>query len=232
VPWVLITVGGAALLLTAFWTTPRWLVPHLAARSPRCLYAARTRDRVLALTFDDGPDAAHTAQILDVLAKHDARATFFLVSSHVRGNEALVSRIVARGHEIGNHLTHVESSLRLSPQAFDAAVREAGAVLGAFAHVTWCRPASGWYNATMLATIEAAGYRCALGSVYPYDAHIPSPAFASAYILSNSRAGAIVVLHEGSTRGARTVRTLDRVLPVLKARGFRFVSLSDLVTRT
>jgi len=70
------------------------------------------------------------------------------------------------------------------------------------------------------------------GSVYPYDAHIPSPAFASAYILSNSRAGAVVVLHEGGTRGPRTVRTLDWVLPVLKARGFRFVTLSDLVTRT
>ena len=186
----------------------------------------------MALTFDDGPDAAYTAQIVDVLAKHDARATFFLVSSHVPGNEALVSMIVARGHEIGNHLTHVESSLRLSPQALGAAVREAGSVLGGFAHVTWCRPASGWYNATMLSTIEAAGYRCALGSVYPYDAHIPSPAFASAYILANSRPGAVVVLHEGGTRGRRTVRTLERVLPVLKARGFRLVTLSELAART
>ena len=222
------TSAALALLGGALWTAPRWLVPMIAARSPRCLYIAPTRDRLVALTLDDGPDAAHTRQLLDVLRAHDAHATFLLISSRVAGNETLVRAAVTEGHELGNHLTRDESSIRLSPEAFAAAVNEAGRVLDDFAPVRWLRPASGWYDDAMLDTIERAGLRCALGSVYPYDPHIASPRFAAAYVLSNVRPGAVIVLHEGGDRGRRTVETLRRVLPVLRARGYRVVTLSEL----
>ena len=224
--------GGVAALIVlaiALWTAPRWLVPRIAARSPRCLYAVPTSQRLVALTLDDGPDAAHTRQILDVLHAHDAHATFFLISSRVAGNEALVGAAVAEGHELGNHLTRDEASIRLSRQAFAAAVAEAGRVLGEFATVRWLRPASGIYDEPMLDTIERAGYRCALGSVYPYDPHVPSAWFAAAYVLANARPGAVIVLHEGGVRGARTIEVLRRVLPVLRERGYRVVTLSELV---
>jgi peptidoglycan/xylan/chitin deacetylase (PgdA/CDA1 family) len=80
----------------------------------------------------------------------------------------------------------------------------------------------------MVATIERAGYRCALGSIYPFDAQVPSPAFASAFILANVRDGAVIVLHDGAARGHRTAKTLQRVLPALRTRGYRVVSLSEL----
>jgi peptidoglycan/xylan/chitin deacetylase (PgdA/CDA1 family) len=163
-----------------------------------------------------------------VLKANDAHATFFFVSSHVPGNEALLTRLVAQGHEIGNHLTRVEPSIRLSPEAFDAAVREAGSVLGRFGPVRWLRPGSTWYNARMIGTIQRAGYRCALGSVYPYDPQLRSAPIASAYILANVQPGAVVVLHERDARGPRTVATLKRVLPVLRSRGYRIVTLSEL----
>jgi peptidoglycan-N-acetylglucosamine deacetylase len=217
-----------AVLVVGLWTAPQWLVPRVASASPGCLYAWPTTERVVAFTFDDGPDAAHTDNILEVLRANEARATFFLVSSHVPGNEALVRQLVAQGHEIGNHLTRVEPSHRLSAAAFDSAVREAGSVLGRFGTVRWLRPGSGWYNTTMVRTIHRAGYRCALGSVYPYDSQLRSATIASAYILANVRPGAIVVLHERDARGPRTVRTLARVLPTLRARGYRFVTLSEL----
>lgn len=92
----------------------------------------------------------------------------------------------------------------------------------------WLRPASGWYDDAMLDTIERAGFRCALGSVHPYDPHVPSARFAAAYVLSNVRPGAVIVLHEGDDRGRRTVEVLRRVLPVLRARGYRVVTLSEL----
>jgi len=220
---------AVALLALALWTAPRWLVPRIAARSPRCLYTVPTQERVVALTIDDGPDATHTRQILDVLRAHEARATFFLISSRVPGNEALVAATVAEGHELGNHLTRDEASIELSPDAFAAAVAEAGRVLGRFAPVRWLRPGSGWYDDAMLDTIERVGHRCALGSVYPYDPHVPSARFAAAYVLSNVRPGAVIVLHEGGDRGRRTLETLRRVLPVLRARGYRVVTLSELV---
>jgi peptidoglycan/xylan/chitin deacetylase (PgdA/CDA1 family) len=91
----------------------------------------------------------------------------------VAGNEALVAAMVAEGHELGNHLTHDEPSARMAPEAFAAAVAEADTVLERFAPVRWLRPASGWYNDAMLDTIEREGHGCALGSIYPYDAHQP-----------------------------------------------------------
>ena len=218
-------LAGVALML---WTAPRWLVPRIAARSPRCLYTVPTHERIVALTLDDGPDAAHTPQILDVLRAHDARATFFLISSRVAGNEALVRAAVAEGHELGNHLTRDEASIGLSPEAFANAAAEAGRVLGEFGTVRWLRPASGFYDAEMLDIIDRAGYRCALGSVYPFDPHVPSARFAAAYVLANVRPGAVMVLHEGGDRGRRTVEALRQVLPVLRSRGYRVLTLSEL----
>jgi peptidoglycan/xylan/chitin deacetylase (PgdA/CDA1 family) len=80
----------------------------------------------------------------------------------------------------------------------------------------------------MVATMARHGYRCALGSVYPYDATIPSATFSTRYILRNVGPGGILVLHDGGSRGRRTARVLRAVLPELKGRGFRVVTLSEL----
>ena len=230
---IALALAGAAVaaLGAALWTAPRWLVPRIAAREPRCLYHVPTRERVVALTVDDGPDAERTPEILDVLRTHGARATFFVISSHAVGQDSLMRRLVAEGHELGNHLTRDKASRRLDPAAFDAGVREAGAALARFAPVRWLRPGGGWYTSAMLDAAERAGYRCALGSVYPYDAHVPSARVATGYILSNVRPGAVIVLHDRGARGRRTAETLRRVLPALGRRGYRVVTLSELAPR-
>jgi len=223
--WSAALISSSAAL--ALWTGPRWLIDPISARAPGCMYRVPTRERVVALTIDDGP-SVETPSILRLLRENDARATFFLISSRVRGLEDTVREIVAQGHELGNHMTKDEPSIRLEPAAFEADVAEAGAVIGQFAPVRWLRPGAGWYTPRMVKTVERAGYRCALGSVYPLDAQIPWPAFAGSYILGNVRPGAVIVLHDGGPRARRTVRTLDRVLPELHARGYRVVSLSEL----
>jgi peptidoglycan/xylan/chitin deacetylase (PgdA/CDA1 family) len=227
--WFLGILLVFVVLAVGLWTAPRWLVARIAIRSPRCLYQVPTRERVVALTIDDGPDPAHTRDILDVLRVHDARATLFLISSRVPGYEALVAAAVAEGHELGNHLTRDEPSNRLRPDAFGAAIREADSVLGRFGTVRWLRPGSGWTTEVMLDTIEHEGHRCALGSIYPYDAQQPSARLSAAYVLSNVRPGAVIILHDGGSRGRRTVEVLRRVLPVLRARGYSVVSLTELV---
>ena len=80
----------------------------------------------------------------------------------------------------------------------------------------------------MVEVMQRHGYRCALGSVYPFDTTIPSVAWATGYILRNAKPGAIVVLHDGGSRGLRTARILAEVLPELRRRGYRVVSLSEL----
>src|SRR5919109_3951638 len=179
----------------ALWTAPRWLVPRLPERFPGCLYAVETSTPAIALTIDDGPDARTTPELLRTLREHRARATFFLISGNVTHNDSLVAAMSNEGHEIANHLTRDEPSIRLSLRAFDSALTAAGRTLSRFGSVRWARPGGGRYNQRMVATMQQRGYRCALGSVYPYEAEIPSARFSSAFVLAHARPGAIVVLH-------------------------------------
>ena len=218
---------GAGTLLSG---PPVWLLDLLAARYPGCLYRVPIQDRLVALTLDDGPDPVATPLILDELRRHGARATFFLISERIEGRENLVRRLVNEGHELGNHLTRDRASIGLSPGEFARDLEQAHLLLSAYGPVRWARPGSGWYSESMIATMQRQGYRCVLGSVYPYDATIPSAGFSRWYVLRNAEPGAILVLHDGGARGRRTALVLRQVLPELRRRGYRVVSLSELVT--
>jgi peptidoglycan/xylan/chitin deacetylase (PgdA/CDA1 family) len=225
-------VAGGLLIATGavLWTAPDWLIESLARLYPGCLYKVPTRERVVALTIDDGPDPASTPLILAELRGQGARATFFLITDRLRGQDSLLRRLVAEGHELGNHFTQDRPSIRLSPSAFEADLIRAHRELTPWGPSIWARPASGWYSQAMIRAMQRHGYRCALGSLYPFDATIPSVAWATAYILRNTRPGGIMVLHDGGSRGRRTARVLAKVLPELRRRGYRVVSLSELVT--
>ena len=226
-----VTFGlGALTLATAavLWSAPERLINQLASWHPGCLYRVPTQAPVVALTIDDGPDPVSTPAILEELRRQDARATFFLITGRVRGQEQLVRTIRSEGHEVGNHFTSDRASIRLSPSAFEADLLLAHQVLEPYGAVKWARPASGWYARAMIGIMRRHQYRCALGSVYPLDAAIPSAGFASRYILRHTRPGAVIILHDGGSRGLRTAKVLSKVLPELRRRGYRVVSLSEL----
>jgi peptidoglycan/xylan/chitin deacetylase (PgdA/CDA1 family) len=226
----LLLSGLVIISVVALWMAPRWLVPYLAARFPGCLYAVETTAQAVALTIDDGPDPSTTPDVLRELRNHGAHATFFLISGNVANDDSTVAAMIAAGHEIGNHLTRDESSISLTPAAFDSAVVNAGRTLSRFGPVRWARPGGGRYNRRMVTTLERRGFQCALGSVYPYDAEIPSSHLSSAFVLAHVRPGAIIVLHDGGARGRRTTAALQRLLPQLRRRGLRVVTLSELTT--
>ncbi len=208
---------------------PSWVVSMLAKHSPEVVYLVDTQEPVVALTIDDGPDPIGTPRILDVLSQHDAHATFFLITSRIPGNEELVVRTVEEGHELANHLTTDGRSILLSPSEFERRLLESHRVLSRFSDVHWFRPGSGWYNDAMLSILHQHDYQCALGSVYPFDPQIPSAWFASRYVLRNVRPGSIIVLHDHGARGERTASALAVILPELNRRGFRVVTLSELL---
>jgi peptidoglycan/xylan/chitin deacetylase (PgdA/CDA1 family) len=211
------------------WTAPDWLVDTLARWYPGCIYRVPVGSRLLALTFDDGPDPTSTPLILAELRRHGARATFFLITERLRNQDPLVRTMVAEGHELGNHFTQDRPSIGLGPQDFEDDLLRAHRDLAPFGQPIWARPASGWYSQTMVKTMRRHGYRCALGSLYPLDTAIPLVTWAATYVLRNARPGAIVVLHDGGPRGRRTAEVLARVLPELRRRGYRFVTLSELM---
>jgi peptidoglycan-N-acetylglucosamine deacetylase len=221
-------VAGGLLAATGavLWAPPEWLIARLERRFPGCLYRLPTQQPLVALTIDDGPDPVSTPLILAELRRQDARATFFLITDRIRGQEPLVSKLVAEGHELGNHFTQDRPSIRLGSRELEADLVRAHRALAPWGGPVWARPGAGWYSQAMIGVMERHGYRCALGSVYPFDATIPSVAWASGYILRNVRPGAIVILHDGGSRGRRTARVLGEVLPELRRRGYKVVSLS------
>src|SRR5918993_4597944 len=109
----LISVVIAALLRPG--PVVRWLSRHF----PDVLFEQPNAGPLVALTFDDSPHATSTPRILDVLAAHDARATFFMIGEYVAGNEAVVRRLIAEGHELGNHMLSDAPSARLSAAEFE-----------------------------------------------------------------------------------------------------------------
>lgn len=219
------------LLLLLFLTAgcaPRWLVNRVANAHPGCIYELAPREKLVALTIDDGPDAITTPRLLRLLREHNARATFFLISDRVTGNDSLVAGLLRQGHEIGNHMSRNESSIRLSPAAFERSFLQADFVLRQFATVRWVRPGSGYFNARMLRVFQQHEYRCALGSVYAFDPQLPFPRYGASVVLRGVRPGAVIILHDGGYKGRNTEKVLRRVLPELARRGYRVVTLSTL----
>lgn len=220
---VIVAVLGVSLPLN-----PDWVVPGLSRISPEVTYFVETERPAVALTIDDGPDTLATPLILDVLRRHGARATFFVVSSRVTGNEQLVARMLEEGHEIANHLVEDEPSILLPAAEFEEKLSVAQQTLARFAESRWFRPGHGWYDAEMVATAGRYGYSTVLGSVYPFDAQIPSAWFAERYILAHVHPGAIIVLHDVGGRGVRTAEALEAILPALRERGLQVTTLTDL----
>lgn len=220
----MLVVAIAAVL----WSAPEWLIDRVAVAFPGCLYRVPTHARVIALTIDDGPDSISTPLILAELRRERARATFFLIAGRVLGHERVVHALVTEGHELGNHFSSDRPSIGLSSSEFEADLLRAHQVLASYGPLTWARPGSGWYTEAMIGVMRRQGYRCAMGSVYPFDAAIPSASFAAHYVLRNVRPGAVLVLHDGGARGLRTAKVLEAVLPELRRRGYRVVSLTEL----
>jgi len=220
-----ILFGGLAFI------QPEWLFSKLRQRSPEVLYSVETQKKVVALTIDDGPDPFTSPELLDILKKYKAQATFFLITERIPGNEPLIQRMVDEGHELGNHLTSDDPSIQYSTQEFKQQLVQADEVLSRFGEIRWFRPGSGWYNDKMLSVIHENGYRCALGSVYPYDPQIGSAWFSTKYVLWKVKPGAIIILHDYQRRGERAAAALSKILPELARRGYQVVTLSELVER-
>lgn len=225
----LLIITGFSTAVLGFFFKSRFLSRLLEQQtSDDVLFHINTSQKLIALTIDDGPHPTLTEEILDVLAQYEVPATFFIIGDRVAGNEQHLMRIVAEGHELGNHLMTDDRSIALSIDDFKWQLAEAHALISPFGPINWFRPGSGWYSRAMLEAIKPYNYRCVVGSVYPYDAQIRSKEFATGYILSNVQPGSIIILHDGAEDRVITLDVLHRIIPALLNRGYRFVTLSDL----
>ncbi|MDO5628340.1 MAG: polysaccharide deacetylase family protein [Mobilicoccus sp.] len=206
---------AAALALAAIATTA------VAAPQASAAPAPRTPAKVVYLTFDDGP-SRHTPAVLDVLKKHEAKGTFFMVGSAARANPTVVRRVKAEGHAVGNHtFTHPWLTKR-SAQAIRTELRRTDAVIG---RTTCMRPPGGFVSPTVRQVAKTEGKQVILWSVDPADWRRPGVQSITNGVLRAARPGSVVLMHDGGGDRTQSVQALDRVLTRLSAQGYRFETL-------
>ena len=194
--------------------------------------------RVVALTFDDGPTRGVTDRLLDVLEREHVHATFFVVGRAARREPALLRRMIADGDQIENHSdTHPHLNV-LTPGVLESEIARADdAVYAATGrHTSLLRPPFGARNASVIEAAGARNMHVVLWSAM-LDETSPNadPALLVRRLLEPVHDGAIVVLHDGDqgrpVAGGRAYEAAfaPRVIAVLRARGYRFVTLAELL---
>lgn len=232
---MLLLLSVTCLILSPFYIIykpPTLLIRYLQYRWPDVLWHVPTSQKIIALTIDDGP-SEYTNEILQILKANDATATFFIIGSQVPGREEALQSLIRAGNELGNHATHDEPSRSLSDstlieqiQSVDEMLQKAYAAVGAAQPPQYFRPGSGFFSGRMLEVLRGLGYRLVLGSIYPHDPQIPFWRVNARHVLSMVRPGGIVICHD---RRSWTAPMLRKVLPELRRRGYRVVTVTELL---
>lgn len=241
---MIIVAAVAALVAVLAHTAPfPFLLDALAA--DRVLWRApgSSGDPVIYLTYDDGPNPAATPALLDVLAREDARATFFLIDRHVTTETApLVRRMFEEGHGVALH-SHTRRPVWSSPSAVAAMIENAASRVEEAAGQRPCRafrPHAGWRSLTLLAGLARVDYQLVGWGWNAWDWNWGRRRTADSVarrILGRAHDGLIVVIHDGHHVDPRAdrayaVEATAALVPALRARGFRFGTICDVLDGT
>ncbi|MQW86679.1 chitooligosaccharide deacetylase NodB [Sinorhizobium saheli] len=206
-----------------------------------CKVSGNSIDRSVYLTFDDGPNPFCTPDILDVLAERRVPATFFVIGAYAADQPELIRRMVAEGHEVGNHtMTHPDLTT-CGPEEIEHQITEASKAIKAAspqAEPKHMRAPYGLWNEDVLSISARAGLKAAHWSVDPRDWSRPGVNVIVDAVLDSVQPGAIVLLHDGCPPGElvrhklsglrdQTLMALSRVITGLHDRGFVIRLLSQ-----
>jgi len=173
----------------------------------------------LHLTFDDGPHPRYTPQILDVLARYQATATFFVVGSSAAAYPEMIERIVREGHTLANHSWSHESLDGISEQDFSTTLNRTQDLLGE--HATACmRPPYYSMDEHTLSRAAKLGLRVVLGEIRPRDWTKPGALEIANRLVAGAAHGRIAILHDGGGDRAQTVEGLELALAYLEQFGY------------
>jgi peptidoglycan-N-acetylglucosamine deacetylase len=220
----------SAVLLWCLW----WLLRHprfqflgdFVSHGPRS-------SRQIALTFDDGPTTANTVAVLEVLRKHEIKATFFLAGFRMVQNPTLAQQIVRDGHDVGNHsFSHSRMVLKSARfirdeiQRTDQLIQESGYTKK---KIDFRAP----YGAKFIGlprVLSQLGKRHVLWDLEPMDTQTQNADLLVGRTLKKLRPGSIILLHDGGQQKPGTVAAIDQLIPKAKALGYSFVTITDLLS--
>lgn len=231
---VLLLLGIAAVFavpIHGLTTFERWR----EMRSGRIFASAATHERVVALTFDDGPDPRYTPRVLDILRRTHVKATFFVVGKMVERYPDIARRIANEGHVLGNHSeTHPHMEVEANPQArreIDQCEQRIESIAGERTHLF--RPPFGLWDPAVFGDVRRQGYNIILWSLAFERVKIRDSGALRRRIVRLARPGDVLLLHDGSAsrrdeRGPM-IRELPGIIDGLKHRGFRFATIPELL---
>lgn len=199
----------------------------------RLVSRAETSRRVVALTFDDGPTPQATDRVLAVLEREQVRATFFVMGAELERNMEAGRRIVAAGHELGNHTYSHERMVFVTPsfvkrevERTDQLIREAG-----HRGEIYFRPPYGHKLFVLPYYLAQTGRKSVTWDVEPesYPEVAADSDRIAEHVLSKARPGSIIILHVMYPGNAESMEAVGKIVAGLKARGYAFQTVSELL---
>ncbi|NJL11276.1 MAG: polysaccharide deacetylase family protein [Calothrix sp. SM1_7_51] len=190
----------------------------------------KNSEKIIALTIDDGPWEPTTSQMLDILKDSDVKATFFWVGQAIQENPEIAKRVVAEGHAIGNHTWHHWYRKMNAATAKSEIERTAELIYRVTGvRTSMFRPPGGVLNNGLAAYAKSQNYAVVMWSQTSADTD-PRAKYEVFVknVLRDAKPGSIVLMHDGGGDRRRTVQALPKIISGLKAKGYRFVTLTEL----
>lgn len=214
---------------------PQREIIDLASEFPGIVYnQGDPNEKKVALTFDDGPDADTTVQILDILKEHDVKATFFVIGKRAEADEAVLKRMADEGHVIGNHTWNHPDLMKLDEARITEEILQVEnfveKVVGY--RMKLFRSPYGSLSRENVKQVADLGYKIIAWNVDSLDWKSLSGEQVRTNILENVRNGSIILQHSAGGPGedlSGTVEALPTIITTLKKEGYRFVTVPELL---
>jgi len=193
----------------------------------------KTDEKIVALTYDDGPDPVNTPAVLDALKRHNARATFFVLGKRAAANPKIVQRMKREGHELGNHGYSHPDYNKYKKAAISADITQTSEIIRKITgkNPSWFRPPGGYLSYDMVDICRKEKLTIAYWT-YQQDSkdwrNGVQAAQIAAHITRHLEPGQIIVLHDGAPNGLQTARATDMLLNSMQKQGYRVVTMSEL----
>ncbi|BAT53815.1 polysaccharide deacetylase [Nostoc sp. NIES-3756] len=197
------------------------------------IYQAKLKpnNKVVALTFDDGPGPKNTAQILEILKKNNIKATFFMVGIMVKNFPQVAKQVAADGHVIGNHTWH-HRYRRMDVATAASEINRTADIIYKTTGVktTLFRPPGGFLKNGLVDYAKSQKYAVMMWSDESSDTQRrEQPPALIKNVIKGVKPGAIVLMHDGGGNRSRTVQALPQIISDLKAQGYKFVTIPELL---
>ncbi|MDX5982442.1 LysM peptidoglycan-binding domain-containing protein [Exiguobacterium profundum] len=204
----------------------------VSAAASKFVTSVNTTNKVVALTFDDGADGANTNKILDILAKNNVKATFFLTGSGANNHPQYIKNIAAKGHQLGNHsYTHPDFTKLTATQMKSELDRTEALIKSLTGKTTKpiFRAPFGAVNSTVLNGVGATGYGYTIQwNIDTIDWKGLTASQINTKVQTNIKPGSIVLMHTGAGAPG-TPLALPTMISQLKVKGYKFVTVSQLL---